>query len=91
MYTLEETYLECINDYSCKFYIARLVAEDDGTFSVPVCYGSLGTMGYQYTRADHAAEQVAHKAYDAIIRQKERRGYEISHRPDYLANAFSHG
>ena len=86
METIDEIYLECINDYSCKFYLLRLVAEEDGTFSVRSRYGLLGTIGYQHASAEHVTEDVARKAYEALIRQKTaRHGYILGKQPEYLA------
>ncbi|MEL6344693.1 MAG: WGR domain-containing protein [Myxococcota bacterium] len=59
-----------------KLYNAQIV-EENGTYTVNVQWGRRGRKLNTGTKALNTTEALARKAYDKVIRQKQKKGYEI--------------
>jgi predicted DNA-binding WGR domain protein len=80
---IEQIYLECVNDYSCKFYTAALTSEGVRC-SVARCHGALGAPVPWSFKVRDASPATAQKAYQALIREKIRHSYVECPLPAYL-------
>jgi predicted DNA-binding WGR domain protein len=78
-----ETVKLCFKDSkSDKFYVASI--ERDGqvngenSYSVPVTWGRTGTVGQAGYKAQGVSHEDAKKAYEKVVQEKMKKGYELS-------------
>jgi hypothetical protein len=85
MMVIEQIYLECINDYSAKFFSIALL-EEGGLWSCMRTHGPLGgPMDRWSPKAAGTTEAKARAAFASLMREKARHGYEVSpNLPRYL-------
>jgi len=61
---------------SDKVYNAAMVTDESGTFTVRVEWGRRGSNLNQGTKAVRATREAAQRAYDKVVREKTRKGYQ---------------
>jgi bifunctional non-homologous end joining protein LigD len=61
---------------SDKVYHARVEADEGETFTVRVEWGRRGANLSRGTKAVRVTREVAQRAYDKVVREKERKGYQ---------------
>lgn len=75
---IELTRLECVTGGSFKFYevtIRHSGQADD--YTVSARYGRIGQSGNETVKAEHLTRWQAERERDKLVREKERKGYDI--------------
>ncbi|MBW2736749.1 MAG: WGR domain-containing protein [Deltaproteobacteria bacterium] len=71
--TVQLFYQEGTSD---KVYHATIVGDEGDTFTVRVAWGRRGSNLNQGTKALRATREAAQRAYDKVVREKTRKGYQ---------------